>query len=654
MIFQPSSIIDPRLQTQADDIESDEIGLRVISATVFRMPVFQLTAQILVQESRDLEILEQFILRASVELAPEPTEDELASLLGLDKLFIAHTCENLRFVGAMDEDPAGHLIITESGREQYERGTILRPPTSETLTLVYQPITDVLSIHKTFAQIGNQDDESAILPGGLDSPDISRLAAISTAGELQRIREAVTEAGLSLHKPTEGRLITSVTDVRILQMDHSLAGVLVIQDTAERDTADNVTIRAFDLLSSRQDFRLRQVIEDWLSQERIRLQDLIPPDVTLPSIDQAPASETQPIIPEHAQAVVETYQEQTRAARDAVSQASDTTPSSPYQIEYVRDGKIRPRFLGSLAEAKHSILIVSPWITDEVIDRDFVGRLERLVDRQVLILIGWGIARYPEWEDRRPSEALLMKLARIKTKDGTPAVLVWWLGNQHSKDLLVDMRIQMNGSHNFLSYRGDRVPRGESIMYSTFPEPIDDALGYYEPLFAAKADEAWQEAAKSPLDSKADLQKCCATWVTVRQPEQAITRILELGKKYPQAVSLCVDLTRLVFVALKRLPIDQLRTIGALDLLGISLPDMIDLTDSDATPDNRVNLVGDAREFLASYAKSGRGEVRSFLEDQLETWQKIGLIEGNHLASEEIDTWLGKRTASQKNRKKGR
>jgi hypothetical protein len=157
----------------------------------------------------------------------------------------------------------------------------------------------------------------------------------------------------------------------------------------------------------------------------------------------------------------------------------------------LRDGEMRPAFLAALQEAREHIIIFSPWINEQVMDEDFLTRLEKLVQQGVRILIGYGIAREESREERSIPPNLLQRLRALHTAEGAPGVIIEWLGNSHVKDLLVDRKIHLLGSQNWLSYRGDRLPRGESMYKVTIAREVQKAYGYLAQRFTARAQTLW-------------------------------------------------------------------------------------------------------------------------------------------------------------------
>jgi hypothetical protein len=577
MIFQPSSSIDLRLAEAVAEIESQEIGLRVASARVYRLPFFKVSVKVSVQSPRRFNILEEFVLRAGDNLVPSPTRQEVASLLGMDRLFIDATCQDLERLKVLEADEQDKVILTTLGKHYYAQGRVPNPPEQKSVHLVYWVVTNKITAGKSPSGC---DDNDPILPGIHDQAEQQSERAVAAAITLQQVIDATTAAGLGLHLPSEGRSIIDVSDVVIEEQGFYNCGVFVVQDTIFLgESTDNVSVRVINIQTNQQDIALEQMLDKWLQQGCIKLADLLPPETEIltPTPPQGATFEIEKS--GHARLVQTLYQEQTVAARQQVQleqPALQQVPAaSPGIVELLRDKAIRPRFLKILNQATQVILIVSPWMTEQVVDQDFKRRLKDLAQRKVLVLLGWGIARHQSLEERAPSQALLDSIQSIHTPDGVPAVAVWWLGNQHSKDILVDWSIHMTGSHNWLSYRGDRLPRGESTYYVTVPGPVQSALEYIEPLFATVAIASWNSTSQHYAESTHELKRCCVTWVAVRKPDEGINRILHLAKSDSSAVPITFELMKVICLALAHFPYAELARERILESVGLAIPDLV-------------------------------------------------------------------------------
>jgi len=136
--------------------------------------------------------------------------------------------------------------------------------------------------------------------------------------------------------------------------------------------------------------------------------------------------------------------------------------------DYLRD---------ALANTQHRLLIVSPWIRAEIVNNDFLGRLEALLKSGANVCIAHGIDDGARTRERdRHAETRLARLAEKYTN-----FIFARLGDTHAKVLVVDRRHVIVTSFNWLSYKGDpnRPFRDERGTLVTVGEEIERLYDHY-------------------------------------------------------------------------------------------------------------------------------------------------------------------------------
>ncbi len=622
-MFQPSSNIDARLLEIARSIETREIGLRVISGCVYRAPFFKIDLDVFVQNPRRFNVLEEFVLRAAVEITPGPSRQGIASLLGLDRLFVDAVCtalENLDVIEAGGTDDT--VVLTASGKEFYAQGRVPTPPEQRSVELIYDGLTKRLTAGKVLAQA---DETDPVLPRVEDDEWATPEEIVVSSITREQVITVVMAAGMSLHSPEEGHVVVEIGRPRLREKDYYACGVLIVQDTlAVGQGTDNVFVRIARLPNGQFDAAAQGIIDDWLTQGSLGLEDLLTSNDELFIFAEEPAATP---MPSHAQQVEQTYVAQTIALRQGSQGSEQRTAATASETELLRNELIRPRFLESLKRARRSILIVSPWMTEQVVDGSFLKILRDLAQQGSLVLMGWGIARDMRAEEHTPPRDLLDSLESIRTPDGVPAVGVWWLGNHHIKEVVVDQSIYMMGSHNWLSYRGDRLPRGESVLYTTASETIKSALEYLEPLFNQAAITAWARDSQRPLETQTELRRCCMTFVALHRPDYAIDRALGLVKSDRLLAPLVFDLLRLMCLSLARYSVDELTHMKVLDSVSLASAELTagDGTGAELDTAKRGFSSGLA-SLLRQYVQKDQAAVADFLNGQIDVWRSIGLV----------------------------
>jgi len=108
-----------------------------------------------------------------------------------------------------------------------------------------------------------------------------------------------------------------------------------------------------------------------------------------------------------------------------------------------------PGFLTrALAEAEEQIIVVSPWITDAVVDSAFLASLQNRLEEGVDVFVGYGINK----EEKLRCDAL-ERLTDIAKRYGK--FRFRRLGDTHAKILIKDHEFLIASSFNWLSFRGD-------------------------------------------------------------------------------------------------------------------------------------------------------------------------------------------------------
>lgn len=121
----------------------------------------------------------------------------------------------------------------------------------------------------------------------------------------------------------------------------------------------------------------------------------------------------------------------------------------------------------ALLNAKKRLLIISPWIRHQVVNLEFIARMEAALKRGVQVYIGYGI---DEGGDRQRNNAAQNKIAITpqakRELDGLARKFknfrFVYVGNTHRKSLVCDDVFAVTTSFNWLSFRGDTgKPRDE-------------------------------------------------------------------------------------------------------------------------------------------------------------------------------------------------
>lgn len=136
---------------------------------------------------------------------------------------------------------------------------------------------------------------------------------------------------------------------------------------------------------------------------------------------------------------------------EEIVRLSGEVRSLPVRNLYVYDHPLLLR--DALKTAKERLLIISPWIRGEVVDRDFLKELEDRLQAGVSVYIGHGITTNPT---RNPKSADATAKADLQKLASAYANLRFVrIGNTHAKILIKDQEFAAITSFNWLSFRGD-------------------------------------------------------------------------------------------------------------------------------------------------------------------------------------------------------
>ncbi|MEH2062787.1 MAG: hypothetical protein V7K50_10965 [Nostoc sp.] len=508
MIFLASSPkpIDDNLKNLVDEIEAHSHSLSVLAAREFRYSLRQTPIEVSIKEPRQFNVLEEFIIRAAIEFQPPPTEDELASVLGLDSVFIKTTTTTLRSLQTLSA--TSPLTVTPEGRSFYEKGSVPQPPYPIQIHAITDPLSD-----KIIFQSESLNETVIKLPDLADFLTIDQTIADIASLSLEEIQKSIQASGLALHVPEEGKIVTSYKVLASTQKLWRKISLFVIFDALE----DKLTIQI------RNGKQIIESTSNWLevlhAEGKISLQALCKLSTETINFERE-------AILNHQNTEIEARLENIRqkaleaATANSVKIDSSTLLGGAIQL---RDGQISQAFIEVLNSAKSQVLIYSPWVNQAVVNEKFLTLLQKLANRGVWILIGHGIARQLEDEDKLIPPEVEKKLRAIKTPDGLPCVQVFWLGDSHVKEVIVDREIHLCGSHNWLSYRGDYLPRGESVYKVTIPLQVQEAYEFLANRFQNHAQILWQNSLEN-RDSQLAVEALCV-WGALGMEDIALKEI---------------------------------------------------------------------------------------------------------------------------------
>lgn len=489
----PVSSVDLRpivlaLLPLAQKIEERSPGLHVLAARQFRYPVQQQQINVRVEQYRKVNLLEKFILRASAEIVPAPSLEEVAGALGLDPIFIESAFEELSDRKNIIYTNKG-LYLTEEGKKTLDSETVSEEPRYETWYYLQDTILETTAFIRYPLDEMDEDLEELEDLDSYVQQDLTRFPAFDVyPSEHQAYFQ---ELGLDAHDPDQGRFVTGMAPAALPELRWRRIAIFVLYDSLEEDEDTRITFQARS-----EDLPVPQVgdwLEEQLQEQNLSLKmlcgltdEMIAQAEEESQIDNSPEEQS---VEERLEEIRQQVTNQLRL--QAEGQILEKETGTAVQL---RDVEIRPAFLDALQKAREQIIIYSPWMNEQVVDDEFLSLLEERVRRGVRILIGYGIGRDEKREERPAPPALIQRLRTIRTTEDTPGIIAEWLGNSHAKEIVIDRKVHFSGSQNWLSYRGDRFPRGETVYQVTIATEVEKAYNHLAQRFIERAQALWVRA----------------------------------------------------------------------------------------------------------------------------------------------------------------
>jgi hypothetical protein len=502
------------LLPEAQKMEERSPGLHVLAAREFSYPIQQQKVVIQAEQFHKINLLEKFLLRAYVEISPPPSREELATALGLDPIFIRSIFNDLIALQNISNTRDG-LRVTEEGRKSLSRETVSEGLIYDTWYLIQDTVLATIFFSRQPLDEFGEDLEDL---SSYVKKDLTQFPVFDF--NLAELQPQFEKLGLDFHNPDEGRFVTEMAP-ELPELRWKQIAIFVLYDTLSESADKAITIQA------RSEGRSIPLVGEWLEalvqEQNLSLKTLCGlSDETFVQEEelQSENSTQDPLVEERLEDIRQQAISQLRSK--VKGQTLEKDAGTAIQL---RDIEIRPAFLKALQEAREQIIIYSPWINEQVVDEAFLSLMDKLVQKEVRILIGYGIGQDEKREDRPIPPALRQRLRSIQTADGTPGVIAEWLGNSHAKEIIIDRTIHFSGSHNWLSYRGDRFPRGETVYQVTIATEVEKAYNHLAHRFIEHAKTLWSRA----IDEECRVALCVLSYLG---HEQEAAEWIQRDKRY--------------------------------------------------------------------------------------------------------------------------
>ena len=131
-----------------------------------------------------------------------------------------------------------------------------------------------------------------------------------------------------------------------------------------------------------------------------------------------------------------------------------------------------PLLRNALKTARFRLVIVSPFLHEQVVTEEFLSDLKALLRRNCKVYIGYGM---PDSDTHKPTKSHNKTLESLQKLAGTFRNLFLKKVDSHAKILLQDELFVVLGSFNWLSFRGDpdRAFRDEQSVLISLPSMVE-------------------------------------------------------------------------------------------------------------------------------------------------------------------------------------
>ncbi|MEB9525829.1 hypothetical protein P4L13_19425 [Bacillus anthracis] len=424
----------------------DKEYLQILESKEWKIPLHSYYIDLTTATKMKIDILKKMIMHTMLNMEIN-TKLQLSKFLHVDALFINDIVKEMKDTGVI-EMKKGVYHLTKNGIDQYKAGMILSKPIQEKFPFTYSAFNqEVVLTEKTNVLVKDNWEidtyrykpESESLKGKLLDEAL--------------LRQFIKQSGREFERGGNEKIISKIEPIELDGEEYTKYAKCIEYQLYDM-LDDKVYARVWNGALGRWDERFEEEINK-LESEQLKVQ--------------------------YDEAIIQNFPERYEYLRNTWK---TTNKKGKKKVLHILRGKdIRDKFLNSFTETKRKMLMVSPWISNHVVDREMLERLQKFAKQNKTLYISWGIAKNRNNEDRLPSVELLEQLRGIKHADGTQAVFVRWFGNQHNKEIVVDSKYHLLGSFNWLSYRGDYDIRHESVVMVNDEKVITDTTAYIEEKF---------------------------------------------------------------------------------------------------------------------------------------------------------------------------
>lgn len=416
----------------------DRPGFKLVDFMEVGLPVYKLTSTVLTLQRKAFPPIEEFVLRA-VE-AGLGTIEEIAGFLGINASIVEATASILIKDDELVASPDGTMRLTPKSQQVLAGETLIRPR-EQSLVIRYDGLT-----HKPI----RPDELRLWEPRDLKSRGIREIRPFPPrrprpedirGDDLQNVLREVGSA-------VDAVQILQVKSISRAAANFIPALALVFRRESGREiqvafAIDGRLSQAHEAAFAASDGPTRMGITSAILNA-----PAIPDDSGLKIPIGPGAAEASTALAKREKAIAKLREQMALKRGDEISAdlaGQNRVPDNVVEMVAVYDHP--PLLRGAVEESSRRLVIISPWITDAVVDANFLKKLAERLEHGVEVYIGYGLGP----EDKVSSAIRhLEALARRY-----PNLHFVRLGDTHAKILIKDDDWMVTTSFNWLSFRGD-------------------------------------------------------------------------------------------------------------------------------------------------------------------------------------------------------
>ncbi|MCX4598349.1 hypothetical protein OG819_55425 [Streptomyces sp. NBC_01549] len=459
--FSPDSLLAVRFQ-------SARPGLELVQIVDAALPVARITAEVLAQDSKELPLMEEFVLRLVDHNVTSPPS--IAGLLGLPERMVDQTVavlfgsDDLKWArpAAGDTARTPGLRLTDKGHITAQKAAAVAP------VRVNQPLVFDQMLWRAAAY-----DRRTTIPRGQAEEDGMIMLPVARSGPLDDGDITAAEITALLRE-------NGTADREVLQVKS------ITQAKARRVLPVKLLVYADE---GRAEIEIGVVVDGELSKAH-ELALLGHGGAKSLGITVAPPPKRPLLEPDLEEARVPLQEVTQHRAVEAAFQLGSQTPTpGPPAAPQPQADEIRaigvfehPDVLDdALTHARRRLLIISPWIKSAIITTTFLSKLESRLTRGVNVDIAYGY----EENDTKTDPAAVRKITNLAARYQDKLTFTR-LKSTHAKVLVYD-DVWVTTSFNWLSFKGDpdrtyRMEEGSLVrnhkiadtQYARYLELIED------------------------------------------------------------------------------------------------------------------------------------------------------------------------------------